>query len=239
MGTDRFVYDGAVSRTSLGFWGAARCVAALAFLVAGVAHADAVEPPPDECPEGRVPVSDHGGPSCELAPPDDCPPGYRGVVGGECVLWPCETDDACGEGTCREASVCQEYRQLYWDGWDWVGARSGSRPRLGMRAGARDNFLAGPPRQAPDEDPPYAWTPLGVCGQDGPCNPPAECRPLRLCFAKARQAKGKPRKVTMRPTEGRPGGCGKGCTVSRSGLAGAALVFAGLTLVGLVRRRQR
>lgn len=61
--------------------------AAAVMTVAGVAHADVVGPPPDDCPEGTQGQSCHGGPYCS---PDAC-----------------TTDGDCGAGeTCAEVDAC-------------------------------------------------------------------------------------------------------------------------------------
>jgi hypothetical protein len=223
-----------MSRTFWGGWGFALSVAALAGPAARVVHADAVAPAPEQCPKGTVPWSDHGGPSCELAPPEDCGPGYVGVIGGTCTLRLCNGDAQCADTPCRKVNACQEYRKLHWTGWHWAQGEPSSG----------SNFLAGPPQPAPEEPAPYAWVPLGICGQDGPCAKPAECRPLHLCYpdgvepATARSsARPKP---PMQPgsSRERPGGCAKSCAVARTPFVGSALFFASVAVLGLVRRRR-
>ena len=54
--------------------------------VASVAAADAIPPPPENCPEGSTPVSSHSGTGCKLNPPTNCPSGWRGMLGGVSVL---------------------------------------------------------------------------------------------------------------------------------------------------------
>src|SRR6187551_3370217 len=44
------------------------------------------------------------------------------------------------------------------------------------------NVLGGPPAPAPEGSAPKAWVKLHVCGQDGSCEAPAECRPIGLCY---------------------------------------------------------
>ncbi|MBX3131257.1 MAG: hypothetical protein KF718_31345 [Polyangiaceae bacterium] len=137
------------------------------------AHADAVPPPPKSCPPGQVGVTDHGGPRCVLAAPKNCAPGYRGALGGKCVLAPCSSDEQCDDGRrCLLVETCQEFRELHWTGWGW-GAQ---------RPVPRDNLLGGPPRPQPEGPPKKAWVSLGICGQDGPCKAPAECRPVAHCY---------------------------------------------------------
>ena len=70
-------------------------IVAIIMLLPVVAGADAVRPPPKSCPEGRVPVTSHAGPRCELEAPKDCPPGWRGVIGGQCRLNVCHSDAQC------------------------------------------------------------------------------------------------------------------------------------------------
>ncbi len=143
------------------------------FLGARTARADAVPPPPPSCPKGKVPVTDHGGPRCELEAPKNCAPGYRGRIGGTCVLATCSTDRECEAGRrCLSVETCQEFRELHWSGWGWQSRQPVSR----------DNLFGGPPRPPPDGPPKKAWVNLSICGQDGPCKSPAECRPASLCY---------------------------------------------------------
>ena len=137
------------------------------------AHADAVPPPPKNCPKGHVGTTSHGGPKCVLEAPKNCAPGYRGALGGKCVLATCSSDEQCKDGRrCLSVDTCQEFRELHWSGWGWVSQRPVSR----------DNFLAGPPRPRPEGPAKKAWVSLNICGQDGPCKAPAECRPESLCY---------------------------------------------------------
>lgn len=180
------------------------------------AWADAVPPPPEDCPKGTVGTTSHGGPRCEPEPPKDCAPGYRGVVGGTCELANCTIDAQCEGGLrCLAATTCQEFRQLHWTGWGW----SAQAPA------PRSNFLAGPPREAPDEPAPKEWVVLGVCGQDGPCPSPAECRPSKLCQSPAkpvserRVPRGGSTGSSIQPTSERPSGCGRGCALNTTARA--------------------
>jgi len=137
------------------------------------ALADAVPPPPEHCPKGHVGITDHGGPKCVKEAPKNCPPGYRGELRGRCVLATCTADDQCKDGRrCLQIATCQEYREHHWTGWGWQARQ---RP-------LRDNFLGGPPRPQPPGPPKKAWVNLHICGQDGPCNAPGECRAAGLCY---------------------------------------------------------
>jgi MYXO-CTERM domain-containing protein len=155
--------------------------------VSSIAHADAVPPPPKSCPKGHVGVTDHGGPKCVLAAPKNCAPGYRGALGGTCVLATCSSDDQCDDGRrCLLVETCQEFRELHWTGWGW-GAQ---RPMQ------RDNLFGGPPRPRPDGPAKKAWVSLNICGQDGPCKAPAECRPVAHCYPPSAVGKTKAKIVT-------------------------------------------
>jgi hypothetical protein len=239
-------------------------VAAVASLsAAGAARADAVPPPPDSCPKGHVGVTDHGGPRCVLEAPKNCPPGYRGALGGKCVLATCGSDDQCEGGRrCLQIETCQEFRELRWTGWGWSAQRTPP---------PRDNLLAEPPSPQPDGPPKKAWVQLHICGQDGPCNAPAECRPAPLCYPPdavgKTQAKAAPSaapsaasgEADASPSEDAPGetyvdesaspvtaaapesggGCRKGCS---AGSTAAALGWIGLPLLaslGWWRRKRR
>jgi uncharacterized protein (TIGR03382 family) len=137
------------------------------------ARADAVPPPPAHCPKGQVGITGHGGPKCVPEAPKNCAPGYRGEIGGNCVLARCGSDSQCEGGQrCLQIEVCQEYRELHWTGWGWSA----------QRAVPRDNLLAEPPSPPPDGPPRKDWVLLSICGQDGPCNAPAQCRAAGLCY---------------------------------------------------------
>ncbi len=56
--------------------------------VSRVAHADAVMPPPEECPDGTTPATGHCGPHCEPIA--------------------CESTADCAAGTCTSVAVCVE-----------------------------------------------------------------------------------------------------------------------------------
>ncbi len=157
-------------------------------LIASTAHADAVPPPPKSCPKGQVGVTSHSGPACVPQAPTDCAPGYRGQVGGQCVLASCHSDDPCDDGQrCMDVDTCQEFRELHWTGWGW-GAH---------RPVQRGNFFAGPPRPRPEGPPKKAWVELNICGQDGACESPAECRPSSLCYPTSAIGKTKAKVVEL------------------------------------------
>jgi len=196
-------------------------------LWAQTALADAIPPPPENCPGDTVPTSDHGGQRCEPPPPEDCPPGYRGQVGGQCVVHQCGTDQDCGPGKhCLDAQICFAPHEV------WV--------EYGRAPVSRDNLLAGPP--IPLDEPKTVFDPVGVCQQAGDCESPSECRPGKLCFpigVAATAAPPRPSGHTPGSTKDRPSGCGKGCATS--GPAGAALGIAVIGVVAalLLTRRRR
>lgn len=138
-------------------------------LVAGCglpsANADAVPPPPRSCPPGQVGVTSHAGPRCVPKAPTNCPAGWYGVVGGECLVHTCETDDVCGKGKhCREVDVClHEWFQ------EWGEA---TRP---------DPFtLAAPPRRF---DPPVRRVDVvNICTSDGRCGGKDTCAKGKVCL---------------------------------------------------------
>lgn len=164
--------------------------------VTRAASADAVPPPPASCPKGHVGITGHGGPKCVLEAPKKCPPGYRGEIGGKCVLATCASDDGCEDGRrCLSIETCQEFRQLTWTGWGWSAMRAPA---------SRDNFLGGPPRPQPEGPPKKAWVNLHICGQDGACNAPAECRPASLCYPPDAIGKTKAKLATVVPDAAAP-----------------------------------
>ncbi len=140
------------------------------------------------CPPGQVGITSHAGPQCVKKAPEDCPPGYRGVIRGRCVLATCSSDAQCKQGRrCIQIATCQEYRELHWTGWGW----SAERPTP-----MRHNFFAGPPAPRPPGPPKKDWVKLHICGQDGPCNAPAKCRPAGLCYPPDAIGKTKAKVVT-------------------------------------------
>jgi hypothetical protein len=121
-------------------------------LPAEICGADAIPPPPENCPGDTVPTSDHGGQRCEPPPPKNCPPGYVGRVGGACALHRCFTDQDCGRGKqCLDAQICFEPHEV------WV--------EYGRAPVSRDNLLAGPPIRL--DEPKTVFDPVGVCQQAG------------------------------------------------------------------------
>lgn len=216
-------------------------------------YADAVMPPPEDCPPGQVGTTSHGGPACVREAPKNCAAGYRGEVGGGCVLAACATDQECEEGRhCLQVDACQELRELHWTGWGWSA----------QRRVVPSNLLGGPPAPPPEGDAPKAWVKLRICGQDGACQAPAECRPMGLCYPPSAVGKTKAKVVSAPPTaeelpedvstrsliasdprteaempENRDGGCRRGCGVSTSANLASWLIVPLLAGVRL-RRRQ-
>jgi hypothetical protein len=223
-------------------------------LASKLAFADAVPPPPDDCAPGMVGVTSHGGPQCVPEAPKDCAPGYQGEVGGNCVLAACASDQQCEAGNrCVQVDVCQVLRELNWTGWNWQA----QRPMV------RGNLLGEPPSPPPAGDPPKAWVKLNICGQDGPCNAPAECRPMGLCYPpKASNTKAKvvpiapvpevlpegvypnnllasdPKGEAERAKRDSSGGCRRGCTVSSVPAVAGWLALPLLVAVTLAYRRR-
>jgi hypothetical protein len=86
-------------------------------LRASSARADAVPPPPTDCPPGKVGTTSHGGAHCVDAPPKNCPPGWRGVAGGNCMVAVCGADNQCDPGqVCRDQSLCMAEETEYYRG---------------------------------------------------------------------------------------------------------------------------
>ena len=211
------------------------------------ARADAVAPPPLFCLPGQEGISTHYGPRCVPKAPTDCAPGYRGVQGGDCVLDPCASDQQCKDGRrCLQVDACQELRELKWRGRGW--SQSGS-------PGYSRGVVALPQPEGPA---PKAWIKLRICGQDGACNAPAECRPMGLCYPPDGDPKAKI--VAAAPTpEVLPagvypsdliaptppnsdvghGGCRRGCAVSSTSDFASWLAIPLVIATGAWRRRGR
>ncbi|MGC4093165.1 MAG: hypothetical protein QM756_35810 [Polyangiaceae bacterium] len=242
-------------------WVLCACTVWVLCLRVGPARADAVPPPPNDCPAGQVGVTSHRGPACVTEAPSNCAPGYHGRTGGTCYLAICSTDKECEAGErCLQVDTCQEFRELNWDGWRWQ-----SQP-VSVPGGTVGRVPT--PTAAPDGPPPKAWLKLSICGQDGPCNAPAECRPAALCFPSKALGQTKAKVVVAPPTPeqlpenvspwsllppDRPppkssttdshrggGGCRSGCAVANTNEAAPwLLLLAPLLGAGLWRRRAR
>ena len=218
---------------------------------AEMARADAVPPAP-WCLPGEVSYSSHYGGGCRVAAPKDCDPGYRGEEGGICVLQPCTSDSNCQAGeACLYVDACTEERELIWNGDGWAAVGPGySRQPL-------------PP--PPPEPTPKGWVRLGICGQDGACAAPRECRATQLCYptkavghTKAKVAKTRtvpevlpagvdeselfpswsdPALTSPRSREISPT-CRRGCAVASSSNVASWLVLPALAGAALWRRRR-
>ena len=172
--------------------------------------ADAMPMPIDNCPCGTVSVRRHTGASCEKEPPENCPLGWRGAIGGDCVLDTCTSDAECApqEKLCRSFSLCYEPRE----GWSGRGV-------------VARKFTV--------------WIPVNLCRGAEKCASPSECRAGKLCVPEnapppvvlARKPDG--------TVDTRPADVGSRCTeapVAKTvGIAGAtAAVLAGIGLLVIV-----
>jgi hypothetical protein len=193
--------------------------------------ADAVPPEPEDCPKGTVGVTDHSGPRCEKEAPKNCPMGWRGAIGGDCVLDTCTSDEQCApQGkVCRDFSLCYEPRERWYGRLD-PGL---SAPTLPANFGPRMRL----------EQPVTDWIPINVCGGAERCAAPSECRPGKLCVSASTPAPAvMPRKpdgtVDARPADagGSCAGCAGAKTVGIAGGVAASLAGIGLLIV-VIRRR--
>jgi MYXO-CTERM domain-containing protein len=248
---------------------AAALLAASAALVAvlSTAEADVVRPPPTDCPAGQVGVTGHGGPKCVDAAPLDCPTGWRGQLGGNCVLAPCETDANCQSGeACVEHAVClQPFEDDYYDYGEEEREKHGwaePHPSDILRS---PGLLAGPVAPKTRRAKPIVrYNAVNLCSAEIACAAPNTCQTEKLCVPRGSRALGyrgqniSPARVARKtetplttsgaePTETpspitsttRPGtsGCA-GCTVPPDQPTGAlALASAALALLALKRRR--
>lgn len=151
------------------------------FFVSTAARADAIMPPPRHCPPGHQPVSDHGGPRCVANAPGNCPPGWRGVLGGQCVLETCEVGAAgCPAGfECRAAELCGQEHIVEF-GWG-----SAERPR--------SNVLAEPPHKLNPPRHEFHYDDVcsgGRCGGGSICYQAGVCLSRGVAKAAARPSNG-------------------------------------------------
>ncbi len=221
--------DGCERTHQLTGWIIGGCLITASLVVSPrIAQADVVPPPPDDCPAGKVPVSDHGGPGCQDEPPENCPPGWRGVVGGHCQLDRCGTDDRCPEGkVCRDHSLCYK-KQTSW----FTYGRQTEHPR------AAAPYIGGPPIEL--DEPIIKYVPINVCNSQTPCESPNECRPGKLCVPPATPTANPMPMGGTGTVNTKPSGCGSGCSGagSAAGLAGASALLLGIAAaLGLRRRR--
>jgi hypothetical protein len=223
----------------------ALCARALVLSVlvggAGAARADAVPPPPDDCPSGEVGTTDHSGPRCEKEAPTDCPAGWRGVQGGSCMLAPCDTDERCGAGqACIEHAVClQPVPDDYYE--------YGEEPRdAGADEGAAlpgfaRGLIAGPMAPRVKRPKPIVrYEATNLCAADVACAAPRTCQTEKLCAPRGAravayrgtnvtparvarqtgepltQSEARPSEATAPPAKGGCAACGVGASPSSS-----------------------
>lgn len=156
------------------------------------ARADAVPPAPS-CPSGMTGVTSHRGPQCMENAPKNCPNGWSGVLGGKCVLRPCESDASCEQGsTCVEHSVCLEPQvdefYEYNEEPQHLKDSSPPRPVPGSLLGSAGLF-AGPMRPKVRRPKPITrYQAVNLCARDVACGLPSTCQPEKLCVPKGTRA---------------------------------------------------
>ncbi|MCC6620879.1 MAG: hypothetical protein IT385_06470 [Deltaproteobacteria bacterium] len=177
------------------------------------AHADAL-PPDERCPSGQVWVRGHSG-GCRPEAPDDCAPGWRGKIGGVCVVAmpdvgaspPCPEDEVP-----KAVTLCLERRLDHGNG----------------------RLRYDPPRE-------YE-APVGIVGPSAPCDG-ADRRAVagEVCVdpEHAPTAFVTPPADPKGPRVVGGTGCGRGCEAGSSATAAALLAALGLALTRLARRRRR
>jgi MYXO-CTERM domain-containing protein len=136
-----------------------RALCAIAFscavsLLPVAARADAIGPPPTDCPPGSTPESSHAGSYCAPAVCDpSCPAGescapvrlcvvrdtYRSRGGNDhmfvAVAGACDTSGSCAKGTCETLQVCaKDAKPKRGCGCEAAGAGHGSIAALGWLA---------------------------------------------------------------------------------------------------------
>jgi len=115
----------------------------VATLLPALAAADAIGPPPAECPEGFTPQSDHSGEYCQPPLRTDCPPDHIPKVrrtNAYCEPPPdepcpvgsywrsrsatdtwCQGSSRCDERSCGTNATCEESSLCVTAGTDWRG----------------------------------------------------------------------------------------------------------------------
>lgn len=212
----------------LALQGAALAALGLTLAWSGGARADVVASPPLFCGPGKTPVSDHHGSRCEANAPD-CPPGWKGVLGGKCILHVCKADAECGaSGQCVAADVCGEERPLHWE----YARPAGGEP-------SREPGPAQEPPPAPDPSRPV-WVAIEPCSEARACPGAATCRAVSVCLPRgaARPAPKPSNADVQRGTI--PVAARRGCGCDAAGAAGgsvAALAAVAIAAAAIARRR--
>jgi MYXO-CTERM domain-containing protein len=158
--------------------------------LADTAAADAIMPPPDDCPSGEKGISSHSGPQCVKVEPTDCPPGWRGVLGGECMLSPCATDKQCGPSeACIDHSVCLKPSE---DGYYDYGEEPppGEAEETGALPKNYPRELLGGPMQpkVKRNKPIIRYEAVNLCAAEVQCAAPSTCQTEKLCAPKGKRA---------------------------------------------------
>ena len=170
--------------------------AAFAFALAALAApstapADVVVPPPTNCPRGEVGVASHDGPRCVKAAPKDCPTGWRGTLGGTCMLAPCASDASCRAGeACLEHAVClAPFAEDFYDYGEEERDEHGTLEPIEGSLLRSPGLLAGPimPRTKRPK-PVIRYNATNVCSREVACGAPATCQKEKLCVPKGRRA---------------------------------------------------
>ncbi|MEZ4297075.1 MAG: MYXO-CTERM sorting domain-containing protein [Polyangiaceae bacterium] len=244
---------------------AAVLFASFAFLAGpSVASADAIMPPPEDCPSGQVGTSDHGGPRCVLAAPEDCPTGWQGAMGGQCILHPCVDDTNCNTGeACVEHAVClKAVEDPFYDYGEEEREKHGALEPPASDLLKSPGLLAGPPMpKTRREKPIYRYEAVNLCAPEVACLSPNTCQPEKLCVPRGSRALAyrgtnigpvrvarktetplttngvEPKEVPAVVTS--KSGCAGCAAASSEGAAGWALFAALGALVMAVRRRER
>jgi hypothetical protein len=155
------------------------------------ALADAVPPPPTDCPRGEIGVTSHGGPSCVKEAPKDCPTGWRGTLGGTCTLAPCDTDANCQEGeACVEHAIClAPFSDEFYDYGEEEREKHGMLEPIEGSLLRSPGLLAGPPMPKMRRPRPIIrYNATNVCSSEVACAAPATCQREKLCVPRGRRA---------------------------------------------------
>jgi hypothetical protein len=165
-----------------------------AVAVSRAARADVVMPPPTDCPRGQTGETSHAGPRCVPVAPKDCPPGWRGILGGTCMLAPCIDDKGCQEGeACVAHSVClQPFVDELYDYGEEEREKQGMNDFIepGEDALLRSpGLLAGPPMPKTKRPKPITrYNAINVCSAEVACAAPAVCQTEKLCVPRGSRA---------------------------------------------------
>src|SRR5262249_22053507 len=122
--------------------------------------------------------------------PKDCPAGWRGVLGGKCMLAPCENDAGCQEGeACVEHAAClSPFPDEFYDYNEEEREKHGMLEPIEGSLLRSQGLLAGPPMPKTKRPKPIIrYNAVNVCSREIACAAPATCQKEKLCVPRGKR----------------------------------------------------